>query len=113
MSEEIDAFVGKWTKLFNDPETSAYVLAGRGLAEDCERLGFKMDRGESFVSAYDVSWDSIPEMIDTVGDPQILGNAIYSCWRYFNHWAWDPNEICEPENRKLFIIALARLADIS
>jgi hypothetical protein len=113
MSEEIDAFVAKWTKLFNDPETSAYVLAGRGLAEDCERLGFKMDCGKSFTDAYGVSWNDIPEIIGTVDDPQILGNAIYSEWRYFNHWAWDPDETCEPENRKLFIIALARLADIS
>lgn len=43
----------------------------------------------------------------------MLGSAIYSRWRYFNHWAYDASTILENENRSWFILALSRLAILS
>lgn len=39
--------------------------------------------------------------------------AIYSQWRYFNHWAYDAAAILNTENRSWFILALSRLALLS
>ena len=46
-------------------------------------------------------------------DIPLLGSAIYSQWRYFNHWAYTGAEILEPKNRAWFILALSRLALLS
>lgn len=46
-------------------------------------------------------------------DITLLGSAIYSQWRYFNHWAYTGAEILEPQNRAWFILALSRLAMLS
>lgn len=43
----------------------------------------------------------------------LLGSAIYSRWRYFNHWAYTGEEILEPQNRNWFITALTRLEKLS
>ena len=51
--------------------------------------------------------------IDDVTDIPLLGSAIYSRWRYFNHWAYTGAEILEPNNRAWFILALSRLALLS
>lgn len=45
-----------------------------------------------------------------VTDIKLLGSAIYSKWRYFNHLTYDESEILLPENRAWFILALSRLA---
>ena len=55
----------------------------------------------------------LDRVIDDVTDTHLLGSAIYSRWRYFNHWAYDGAEILEPENRAWFILALNRLALLS
>ena len=40
----------------------------------------------------------------------ILGAAVFSHWRYFNHWAWEePNE----EDRKWFVMALEKMAEMT
>ena len=52
-------------------------------------------------------------VIDEITDIRLLGSAIYSQWRYFNHWAYDAASILEFENRSWFILALSRLAVLS
>ena len=60
-------------------------------------------------------YDSIAldKIIDDVTDISLLGSAIYSRWRYFNHWAYDGAEILAQNNRAWFILALSRLAFLS
>ena len=58
-------------------------------------------------------YDELDKVIDEVNDIQLLGSAIYSRWRYFNHWAYDATSILEFENRSWFILALSRLAVLS
>lgn len=62
------------------------------MGDDCAALGFKMDSGNAFSKKYgDAAYDyeELDEIIDNVNDISLLGSAIYSRWRYFNHWAED------------------------
>ena len=56
---------------------------------------------------------TLERIINNVTDIPLLGSAIYSRWRYFNHWAYDGSEILNPQNRAWFISALSRLAMLS
>lgn len=51
-------------------------------------------------------------IIENVNDISLLGSAIYSRWRYFNHWAYDAAEILSMSNRSWFIIAFNRLVEL-
>lgn len=86
------------------------------MADDCAALGFRMDCGHAFSEKYGNAAsksDELDKIIDDVTDIDLLGSAIYSQWRYFNHWAYDAASILEPENRSWFILALSRLAILS
>ena len=83
------------------------------MADDCAVLGFEMDCGHAFFEKYGTASSDSTELnkvIDNVNDVFLLGSAIYSQWRYFNHWAYSGEEILKPKNRAWFIIALSRLA---
>ena len=86
------------------------------MADDCEALGFEMDCGHAFSeqygkAAYDA--ETLECIIGEVTDISLLGSAIYSRWRYFNHWVYSGSEILEPENLAWFTIALTRLDELA
>ncbi|MBQ7525815.1 MAG: hypothetical protein IJT09_05210 [Abditibacteriota bacterium] len=58
---------------------------------DCESLGFEMDVFETFERFYPGCNDSrskkLDGVIDSIYDVDLLGWAVYSQWRYWNHWA--------------------------
>jgi hypothetical protein len=86
------------------------------MADDCAALGFEMDCGHAFSEKYGNAannHEALDRIIDDVTDITLLGSAIYSQWRYFNHWAYTGAEILEPQNRAWFILALSRLAMLS
>ena len=86
------------------------------MADDCEKLGFKMDCGNSFSDLYGKAvFDSeeLKSIINRINDISLLGSAIYSRWRYFNHWAYNAESILEDKNRKWFLVALNRLIQLS
>ena len=59
---------------------------------EMEAYGLNMDGGDSFIKTYGIGLGDIEgfELAkDCIDDPQVLGNAIYSYWRYWNHWASD------------------------
>lgn len=75
-----------------------------------------MDCGHAFSEKYGNAannHEALDRIIDEVTDIPLLGSAIYSQWRYFNHWAYTGAEILKPENRAWFILALSRLALLS
>ena len=43
------------------------------------------------------------------GERDLLGSAIYSKWRYFNHWAYDAAEILSQPSRGWFVAVLSRM----
>ena len=72
------------------------VLCYGCFPKDCEVLGFNMDSFESFNKKYGNDFedrcvkDGLEKAFSLISDYQILGNAIYSKWRYYTHWATDP-----------------------
>lgn len=111
--KQVHEFAVKWCDKFRDQKTNYIELVDHYLANDCEALGFEMDCGHTFSEKYgDAASDNeaLDKIIDDVDDIPLLGSAIYSRWRYFNHWAYSGAEILEPKNRAWFILALSRLA---
>lgn len=109
----IHDFAVKWIDKFRDQQINYIELVDHYMADDCAALGFEMDCGHAFERVYNNAvYDSeaLDIIIDDVTDISLLGSAIYSRWRYFNHWAYDGGEILEPKNRGWFILALSRLA---
>ena len=111
--KQIYDFAVKWCDKFRDKKTNYIELVDHYMADDCAALGFEMDCGHAFSEKYGTaSSDSteLDKIIDDVNDIFLLGSAIYSRWRYFNHWAYSGEEILDPKNRAWFILALSRLA---
>lgn len=110
---QIHDFAVKWIDKFRNKKINYIELVDHYMADDCSALGFEMDCGHAFERVYGkaaCNCKQLDKIIDDVTDIPLLGSAIYSEWRYFNHWAYDGAEILEPENRAWFIIALSRLA---
>ena len=104
---KIHAFAVKWITEFRLQHIHE---AEHLMGDECAALGFVMDRGESFAAKYpDASMDTgnIGLYINEIDDLQLLGNAIYSRWRYYQHWA------CSPWDVPWFITALNRLAELT
>ena len=109
-------FACKWLNKFNDPDTTYIDLIEHWMADDCDDLGFEMDCGKAFSEKYSGAFNDyqiLEQIIDDVTDIELLGSAIYSKWRYYNHWAYSGAEILEPNNKTWFIIALERLKSLS
>ncbi len=113
---QIHEFAVKWVDKFRDQKINYIELVDHYMADDCAALGFEMDCGHAFERVYGAAVNNSEELdkiIDDVTDISLLGSAIYSQWRYFNHWAYTGAEILEPKNRAWFILALSRLALLS
>lgn len=114
--EQVYNFAVKWCDKFRDEKVNYIDLVDHYLADDCDALGFEMDCGNSFAEVYgdaEHNYEELGRIIDTVTDIKLLGSAIYSRWRYFNHWAYTGEEILEFENRSWFILALSRMLILS
>lgn len=114
--KQIHDFAVKWCDKFRDQNINYIDLVDHFMADDCAALGFEMDCGHAFSERYGQAannHEALNRIIDDVTDIHLLGSAIYSQWRYFNHWAYDAAEILAPQNRAWFILALGRLALLS
>jgi len=110
--KEIYDFSIKWLDKFHDRNIDYKELVGASLGEDCAALGFKIDFGSDFLKKYG-KFEKLSKVIEGVKDISLLGSAIYSQWRYFNHWALYPKSILEAHNIAWFILALGHLAILS
>ncbi len=114
--KQIHEFAVKWRDKFRDQNINYIELVDHFMADDCAVLGFEMDCGHAFSEKYGQAasnHEALDKIIDDVTDILLLGSAIYSQWRYFNHWAYDGAKILEPQNRAWFILALSRLVLLS
>lgn len=110
--KQIYEFAVKWYDKFRDKNINYIELVDHYMADDCEALGFVMDCGHAFSEKYGKAvndFEALERVIGQITDIPLLGSAIYSQWRYFNHWAYSSEEILEPQNRAWFTIALSRL----
>ena len=86
--KEVYNFAVKWLDKFRNQEIDYIELVDHYLADDCKELGFEMDSGEEFSKRYGSAvyeYKELNKIIDYVNDIELLGSAIYSRWRYFNH----------------------------
>ena len=83
------------------------------IATGMEKLGFNMDCGKSMNAAFPgINMFNDIHALKSVMDRssiQLLGDAIYSQWRYWNHWAMSPIGDQDYEWFALAFDGLARL----
>lgn len=88
----------------------AIDFVGEGLAD----LGFEMDCGESFKAAFpnlhSGEYEAWKRIINQIEDVRLLGNTIFSEWRYWNHWSEGSMEEADYE---WFAHAFSRLAELT
>ncbi len=101
LKTNIDDFVECWGDLMDEITNDRtrrkilFFLASSGFPRDCEALGFEMDCCKSFDRKYGSDFwekhinDGYESFFALIDDYQVLGNTIYSRWRYYNHWAYD------------------------
>ena len=114
--KQIHDFAVKWCDKFKDSKINYIELVDHYMADDCAALNFEMDCGHAFSEKYGSAvFDNVElnKIINNIDNIPLLGSAIYSRWRYFNHWAYCSTAILEPKNRAWFISALNRLAVLS
>ena len=105
---KIHAFAEKWISEF---QTRHIRTAEQLMGAECAALGFVMDCGKSFAAKYPDAFmdnENLDRCIKEIDDLQLLGNAIYSKWRFYQHWdVWAPWDI------PWFLTALNRMAELS
>lgn len=121
VTRDAETFVEQWGTLLDEidaDETHAKVydfIESERFVEDCRNLGFEMDCFESFTKhcnhdSENTSGNSYKELITVCSDYHVLGNAIFSQWRYYNHWADDVKAEFDAE---WFRLAFKRLLELS
>ena len=113
-SKVIHEFAVEWFSKFRDAKTTGHDLAEDSAFSDaCFSFNFKMDCGEAFIATYSHNefhdYRELDKIIDSINDISLLGSALFSRWRYFNHMAYSSEEITEGDNRAWFITAFSRL----
>ena len=116
---DIKTFTEKYINYFLivfDPKSASYydVFASSTFPNECRSLGFEMDCGKSFVDAYgENAWyfnQSLLLVIDKINNLEILGAALFSKWRFFNHWSCDH---ATEEDKNWFLTILRRIQIIA
>ena len=113
---KIRRFALIWLQMYRNHATVPFAFfedvefMGEGLAD----LGFNMDCGKSLEKMFpgnNIFRDNaaLQRIINQL-DIQTLGNAIFSQWRYWNHWS---NAPMEEADFQWFVIALSRLAELA
>lgn len=114
-NNRIYSFAVKWLELFknhnNIPDFifTDHLFLGRELSD----LGFFMDTSEAIQKAFPNVKTGVLEDLKSVIDKVEmipLGNAIFSQWRYFSHWAIGQ---MDEEDYQWFILAFTRLVELS
>ena len=77
-------------------------------------MGFEMDSGDSYYKKFGVK--QLPDLATLKRqlsdmDIQLLGNLIFSQWRYWNHWS--DYEVMEEKDYDWFVAAFERLVELS
>lgn len=115
-TQKVYIFAKKWLEKFCNSQADEMEFTEYYMADDCRALEFIMDSGKAFEEKYGLaasSYDELKEVINKIDNIELLGSAIYSRWRYFNHWAMGGESILEFKNRAWFITALNRLIELT
>jgi len=117
INKNIHKFALLWIKKFEDEKMTGKDLAGNAsFGYECMSFGFDIAKANMFYEKYGIEGSNDKELkkvITKVNDIDLLGSAILTNWRYYNHWAWDVKEITGPDARNWFIVTLNRLAELT
>jgi ADP-ribosylglycohydrolase len=118
-SIDIKTFVEKYIDYFLtkfDPYSHSYydLFDSPYFPNECWSLGFDMDCGDSIIAAYgEDAWLShrgLSLIKDKADDIIILGSALFSKWRFFNHWSYGP---ATEVDREWFLTILRRIQELT
>lgn len=110
----LESFAGKYIYYFNtkfNENPNAFLESGI-FDQECHTLGFNMDCGHSFCEKYPDAFSSAKELskvIACIDDSKFIGDALFSQWRYYNHWA----ETSVTEAKEWFLLMFERLREIA
>lgn len=113
---KIRCFALVWAQMYKNHATTpgAYFEVNEFMGEGLADLGFVMDCGESFNDAFPNchlgDYEAWERVVNQIEDVQLLGNTIFSQWRYWNHWSMAP---MEEADYQWFVIAFSRLAELA
>lgn len=108
-------YIDYFEREFN-PATDAYYrfFDSMEFPEECRTLGFEMDCGHSFIETYGMdAWNdakSLTNVIGLINDVKLIGSAIFSQWRYFNHGSY---EHAQEKDKQWFLLMLRRLKKLA
>ena len=105
-----------WIQLYKNHNTvpGAYFENCFFLGEWLDELGFTMDCGKSLkekfpdVQAFNDN-EALKKIIRQI-DIETLGNAIFSQWRYWNHYDFG---VMQEKDYDWFLLAFTRLAELT
>lgn len=106
-------FCDKWYPFFENYDGRVFE---NDFGDECNKLGFKMDGGQSFDKAFPNSKalsgdpDSLSEIINDVEDVSLLGSLVFSEWRFLTHWNNGPYDI--EKISEWFRIAINRIYEL-
>lgn len=110
-----EKYINYFMKDFN-PESASYYdfFESSYFPNECWLLGFEMDCGVSFTKVYGegawYSYRNLSKVVDKMNDIQIIGSALFSKWRFFNHWSCShANE----DDKKWFLMLLKRIQKVA
>ena len=112
---ELHRFAVKWQAVFEAPDVSRRIFDNyEPLGAEMATLGFQMDCGAAIEAAYpSLRWNDLTEwrsLLSQIEDVPLLTSAIFSQWRYWNHWSDAPPSDAD---RQWFALAFARLAELT
>lgn len=111
------SFATKWVDFFKKEEGFCWIFESNDFVNDARTAGCVMDAQHAFFEVFPESkafrsTDELKQLLetDTRVTAPLLGEMIFSMWRYYNHWAYS-----SPEDwvKEWFIIALEHLADMT
>ena len=108
-------YIDYFTNDFGRDRSSYYrFFESQEFPDACLSLGFEMDCGQSFIAAYgEEAWRSLAKLsaiIEKIDDVNLIGSALFSQWRYFNHWSYSE---ASDKDREWFLILFKRLNDLA
>ena len=117
MKKKIARFAQKYIDYFEykykQPETYYYIFDSPTFPDECWSLGFEMDCGHSFIKLYgEAAWNSaeaLSTVINKINDVKVVGSALFSQWRYYNHWSYSH---ATEDARQWFLMLFRRLQQL-
>jgi hypothetical protein len=111
-NSDIHKFAAFWLDIFQNSTDERDTFS---MQDQMIELGFDMDCGKAFESAYGLralhNYDELQRVIDRITDVKILCSGIHSAYCGITHW-WT-EDVLDSRNREWFIVALLRLQQLT